>query len=264
MNINFATRQLVRSSSKGYLSTEFNPKNFVQHKGLSDNTFSYSTYTLTAFDFDVSPIVLLSDLSEHTKNIKSKKLCSLMICEEQKMYKFFPKFKNPKSFNIDYEDPMSRPRVTLIGELSVTNKKEHKERFLSRHPASKFYSNFKDMNFYIMKIKSAHLVGGFAHVKWFQKNDIICKKFSNFADSEQSIINHMNESHQDSVNSYVNKLIPNMSNSKKGWKITGIDPDGFDLRKKDKITRFCFEKEVNDAKKLRGTFVHLHKLANKP
>ena len=142
-NPNFSESMLAKKSAEQMYKT------FVQHKNLSDSTFSYSTYTLTAFDFDVSPILLLSDLSEHTRNIKSKKLCSLMICEEQKMYKFFPKFKNPKSFNIDYEDPMSRPRVTLIGELLVTKKKKHKERFLSRHPASKFYAGFKDMNFYI-------------------------------------------------------------------------------------------------------------------
>ena len=34
--------------------------------------FSYSTFTLTAFDYDLSPIILLSDLSEHTKNILEK------------------------------------------------------------------------------------------------------------------------------------------------------------------------------------------------
>ena len=37
-----------------------------------------------------------------------------MVCEEQKLYDFFPKFKNK---DINYEDPMSRPRITLIGKL---------------------------------------------------------------------------------------------------------------------------------------------------
>ena len=51
---------------------------------------------------------------------------------------------------------------------------------------------------------------------------------------------------------------------KKGsWKIVGIDPDGFDLRKKKLLTRFFFDKEVFDARKLRGIFVKLHKEAIK-
>ncbi|PPR43339.1 MAG: hypothetical protein CFH30_00233 [Alphaproteobacteria bacterium MarineAlpha8_Bin1] len=262
MNINFAARQLVRSCSKGFLSTDFDPGNFSSKKTSIKNVFPYSTFTLTAFDYDLSPILLLSDLSEHTQNLKFKKLCSLMICEEQKMYEFFPKFLYNKKLSYEYEDPMSRPRITLIGELSVTNNKRHLERFLARHPTSTFYSSFSDMNFYIMKIKSAHLVGGFAQVKWFDANEIICKNFSNFFSHEKSIIKHMNECHIESVNSYATNLIPNMKGSKNGWKLIGIDPDGFDLRKKDRIARFCFKEKVNNAKKLRGIFVHLHKLAS--
>ena len=89
--------------------------------------FAYSTFTLAAFDYDLSPILLLSDLSEHTKNIQEKKSASLMLCEERRLYKFFPKFDNKFS---SYEDPMSRPRVTLIGKLKKTRDPNHKKRFM--------------------------------------------------------------------------------------------------------------------------------------
>ena len=46
-------------------------------------------------------------------------------------------------------------------------------------------------------------------------------------------------------------------------KVIGVDPDGFDMRKKEKITRYCFDHSINDAKKLRGIFVKLHKIALK-
>ena len=57
---------------------------------------------------------------------------------------------------------------------------------------------------------------------------------------------------------YINHLMKSeISNSqRKGdWNITGIDPDGFDLRKKKDTARYFFEKEVSNAKKLRGIFV---------
>ena len=76
----------------------------------------------------------------------------------------------------------------------------------------------------------------------------------------------MNESHQKSINLYVNKLVKNNFEKKTksgNWKIVGIDPDGFDLRKRNLLVRYFFKKEINDAKKLRGVFVNLHKIASK-
>ncbi len=262
MKINFKARQLIRSALKGYLSTEFDSKNFKNIRTQMYGPFSYSTFTLAAFDYDLSPILLLSDLSEHTKNIKEKNSASLMLCEERKLYKFFPKFDNKFS---SYEDPMSRPRVTLIGKLKKTINLNDRKRFISRHPASNLYANFKDMNFYKMDIKSAHLIGGFAQVKWFTRNEILCKNISNFQDSEENIINHMNSSHKTSIKMYINYLMKNEISSaqRKGdWNITGIDPDGFDLRKKQITARYFFEKEISNAKKLRGVFVNLHKKAS--
>ena len=60
------------------------------------------------------------------------------------------------------------------------------------------------------------------------------------------------------INHLMKSEIPT-SQRKGDWNITGIDPDGFDLRKKKIIARFFFEKEISNAKKLRGVFVNLHK-----
>ncbi len=256
MKINYIAKQLIRSSSRGYLSTHFDPKSFKLKKINVKGIFPYSTFTLTAFDYDISPIVLLSNLSEHTTNIKKNGLVSLMLCEEQKLYHYFPKFENSNS---NYEDPMSRPRITLIGNLKKTNDENNKKRFLSRHPASKLYSGFADMNFYKMKIIGAHMIGGFASVKWFKEKDLITKEPEGFNVSEENIIKHMNECHQDSLNLYSTRLLK--SKKKKHWGMVGIDPEGFDLRNKDVLARYCFEKTITDVKTLRGLFVSLHKKA---
>ena len=63
------------------------------------------------------------------------------------------------------------------------------------------------MNFYKMDIKSAHLIGGFAQVKWFTSEEILCKNFSNFKDSEENIISHMNSCHKTSIKMYINNLM---------------------------------------------------------
>ena len=48
------------------------------------------------------------------------------------------------------------------------------------------------MNIFKLDIIGAHLIGGFASVKWFKKDDLLCKKYNNFEESESDIISHMN------------------------------------------------------------------------
>ena len=90
------------------------------------------------------------------------------------------------------------------------------------------------MNFYKIEIKTAHLIGGFAQVKWFKKSELVNNENLNFIESEASIISHMNDHHQESIKLYLQKFIKNLKTREKtgAWKIVGIDPDGFDLRKK--------------------------------
>ena len=258
--ISFASRQLMRSSSRCYMATKLSNQNKTK-MGLSiDETITpYVTFLMVAFDYDCSPLVLLSNLSEHTKNINENNTISLMFYEEIKnkeLFQQFPKryYPNPKIY---YEDPMSRPRITVVGKLKKTKNSNHKKRFLLRHPASNLYANFSDMNIYKLHIQGGHLTGGFAQVNWFKKNELTIKNFKNFASDEEKIIAHMNDHHQESINLFSKNLV--LGKHRKGdWKITGIDPEGFDIRLKDSLRRYYFEKKIKDTSELRKVFVKLH------
>ena len=72
----------------------------------------------------------------------------------------------------------------------------------------------------------------------------------------------MNSCHKKSIKLYVKNLMKDQikSTENKGdWDMIGIDPDGFDLRKKENVTRFFFQNEIFNAKKIRGILVKLHK-----
>ena len=126
---NHSVRQLIRSCTKGYLSTQLdkeNPKKIIIKS--SALPIPYATFVSIAFDYDASPTLILSDLSEHTKNLK-KITCFSLIYEEQKNSENFSKFDNPlpNITNHNYEDPMSRPRLSIIGKLEniiVHNRKK--------------------------------------------------------------------------------------------------------------------------------------------
>lgn len=258
--INSNTRQLIRSTGKAFLATEAcnKIKENLKVKNIKQ-IMPYNTFVMVAFDYDCSPLLLLSDLSDHTKNINNNNIVSILLYEEFRNILNFPRFNSKKLINeIDYEDPMSRPRVTLIGKLNITRSKSHKERFISRHPASKLYSSFNDMKMYKLNILCGHLTGGFAQVKTFDKNDLMYKSFNGFQENEMDILNHMNDEHQESVNIYAKKLL-SQTRQKNNWKIVGIDPEGFDLRNTDKLIRYNFSKPLTNASQLRKEFVLLHK-----
>lgn len=259
-NINFATRQLIRSSTRGYLATELTVKNKKNFLLFANNKIvPYCTFVMVAFDYDCSPIILLSDLSEHTKNINKNKTVSIMFCEEQPLSDYFPKFQKKIKLNsvISYEDPMSRPRVTVIGDLEKTNHENQRRRFISRHPESKLYSSFADMNVYKLNIKSAHLTGGFAKVKWFEKCELTTNIIDKFPENEFQILEHMNEHHQESINLYTKKLLKVNGT----WQITGIDSEGFDLRSAHSVIRYVFEKPIKRIQDIKMNFIKLHKKA---
>lgn len=259
-NINFATRQLIRSSTRGYLATELIVKNEKNSLLFGNSkTVPYCTFVMVAFDYDCSPIILLSDLSEHTKNINKNNTVSIMFCEEQTFLDYFPKFQREVKLNsvISYEDPMSRPRVTVIGNLEKTNQENQKKRFISRHPESKLYSSFADMNIYKLNIKSAHLTGGFAKVKWFDKCELTTDLIDKFSENEFQILEHMNEHHQESIDLYTKKLLKVNGT----WQITGIDSEGFDLRSTHSVVRYVFERPIKRIPDIKMNFIKLHKKA---
>ena len=97
----------------------------------------------------------------------------------------------PNIPNHNYEDPMSRPRLSIIGKLEKYNSAIAK-RFLSRHPVSNLYANFSDMNLYKLQIINAHLTAYFAKVKWFGREDLTCDNVFEENEEEFEVISHMN------------------------------------------------------------------------
>lgn len=258
--IDYASRFLIRSSQKSFLATELSSvnKKKVNFK-YPKSSVPYSTFVMSATDYDGSPLLLLSDLSEHTKNLEYNDIISLLFYEEQKDINLFPEFDNKKLIQ-SYEDPMSRPRITVIGKLEISKNKNHKRRFSSRHPASNLYSNFKDMNIYKLNIISGHVTAGFAKVKWFKREDLILNGFSDFENDEHDIIDHMNDAHQESINLFEKFLFTSKS-IKGNWKIIGLDPEGFDIRLNDIVKRYNFKSIVKKTSMFRKIFINLHKLA---
>jgi heme iron utilization protein len=197
----------------------------------------YASLVLVAVDHDATPILLISQLAEHTRNLAADRRVALLFEETEGL-----------------EEPLTGPRVTVIGHAEVTTEPRHRERFLARHPGAALYAGFKDFAFYRIAVQRAHLVAGFGRIHWIEGKDLLGRIEPALAAREAGIVEHMNTDHSDAVELYATVLLQQPPGP---WRMTGCDPEGADLRCRDRTARLDFAQIVTDADRARAELVRL-------
>jgi hypothetical protein len=106
----------------------------------------YVSLVAVADDGHGRPLLLLSGLAEHTKNLVADGRASLLLAEASP------------------GDSMDRPRVTLTGALRWLEGEagvEAKTRFLAAHPEAERYASLPDFRPAQLEVASVRFVGGF-------------------------------------------------------------------------------------------------------
>lgn len=197
----------------------------------------YASLVLVAVDHDLTPILLLSDLAEHTRAIQADGRVSLLF-----------------DGTAGLDQPLTGPRVTVVGRAERTQDERLKARFMARHPDASLYAGFKDFGFYRVVPERAHLVGGFGRIRWIERAELAAPQAPGLAEAEPGIVSHMNEDHGDAVQLYAEKLI---GRSGSDWRMTGIDPEGIDLRRGGEVARLAFDAPLAAAGEARKVLVAL-------
>ena len=222
-----AARDLVRSLDRAALATAL---------PVQSGAWPYASLVLVAADHDLSPILLLSDLAEHTKAIAADDRVSLLFDGTQGL-----------------EQPLTGPRVTLVGRAERAANPRLGRRFLTRHPDAGMYAGFKDFNFYRVAVERAHLVAGFGKIRWLSAAELAGPAADGLAESEEGIVRHMNDDHADAVQLYAKLL--GLAGS--DWRMTGIDAEGIDLRQGGQVARLTFDAPLGAANEARKVLVAL-------
>lgn len=197
----------------------------------------YASLVLVAVDHDLSPVLLLSDMAEHTKAIKADGRVSLL-------------FDGTGGL----DQPLTGPRATVLGRAERIADDRLKARFLARHPDAALYAGFKDFAFYRLTVDRAHLVGGFGKIRWIGADELVPRQAAGLADAEAGIVEHMNADHADAVQLYAAKL---MGLAGDGWRMTGIDSEGIDLRRAGNVARLAFDVPLQAAAEAHKVLVAL-------
>ena len=232
-----AARDLVRGLDRAALAS------LLPANGSDDGAaWPYASLVLVAVDHDLSPILLLSDLAEHSKAILGDTRVSLLFDGTHGL-----------------DQPLTGPRVTLVGRAGRTNDEGLRRRFLARHPDAAMYAGFKDFAFYRVAVERAHLVAGFGKIHWLSIAELRGEAAADgLAAAEPGIVAHMNEDHPDAVQLYAGRLLGRAGDD---WRMTGIDAEGIDLRSGGQIARLAFDAPLAAAAQARGVLVDLVKRA---
>lgn len=224
-------KSLIRSGKQGALATLM--------PGSGD---PYCSLVNTATVADGSPLLLISGLAIHTRNILADARVSLMIDERRA------------------GDPLEGARVMIAGRAEkitdVAALESIRRRYLARHSSAAMFAGFPDFAFFKIAVRDVHLVAGFGRIVTLEGAKVLTDVTGadEVLTSEASAVEHMNEDHQDATALYATKLLGAAAGA---WRVTGLDPDGADLALGDATLRLPFPERVTTALALRKTLVAL-------
>ena len=149
-------------------------------------------------------------------------------------------------------------RATIQGRAKLTDDAVLRARYLARHPDAAGYVGFRDFNLYRVEIERAHLVAGFGRIHWLDGASALLDTSGaeELRRAETGILDHMNADHADAVRLCATALLGQQG---EGWSLTGVDPEGADLRRRSTgaMARLPFERIVRSPAEVREELVRL-------
>jgi putative heme iron utilization protein len=209
-----AAKKLLREARSGALATLM--------PGSGD---PYCSLVNVASAPDGTPLLLLSRLALHTRNLLADSRISLMLDERKP------------------GDPLEGARVMLMGTAVATEDAKDRRRYLARQPEAEAFAGFGDFGFYRMIIQAAHLVAGFGRIVDLKPADVLIPVDDAPAlmEAEAEIVEHLNGDHAETLRMYATRLL---GAPDREWRCAGCDPEGLELQCGRTALRLSFPRRV--------------------
>ena len=115
---------------------------------LDSSGAPFASYVHVAPALDGSPLMLLSRLAAHTRNLQREPRGSLLLVREP-----------PHN-----RESAAAQRLTLTGRALGDDNPEARRLFLIGHPGAALYAGFADFGIYRFEVEAGHLVAGFGQI----------------------------------------------------------------------------------------------------
>jgi len=222
-----AAKKLLREARSGALASL-----------MPSNGDPYCSLVNVATAADGAPLLLLSKLAVHTKNILADSRVSLMLDERKE------------------GDPLEGARVMLMGKAAQDSAVRARENYLRKQPEAEMFAGFADFAVYRVTVEKAHLVAGFGRIVDLAARDILTdiSDAGALIEAEPEAIAHMNADHKEALRFYATKLIGADDGE---WTCVGIDPEGLELQQGRAACRLAFPRRVTGPGPLRAVLKEL-------
>jgi putative heme iron utilization protein len=225
-----AARELFLGKSFGVLSTI----------SLDVPGYPFGSVAPYCVDENGQPIIYISMIAQHTRNIVSDPRVSLTVVEE----------------DIDSDDVQARGRVTCIADAKHIDASDESAaagaRYFRYFPSSRQYEQTHDFTFFKLELVRIRFIGGFGQIFWIEPAEFVLKNPFSPA-QELQIIQHMNNDHADVIRRFCGGVAATM---------VGIDSGGFDVLKSNRKVRFTFDSPIHTMNEARQALVAMAKQDN--
>ena len=225
-NAGLTARRLLNHQSVGVLSTH----------SIDVEGYPFGSIAPYTTNYDGEPIILISDIAQHTRNIKHNNKVSLTV------------------FDSKADDPQAGSRLTWIGDAQPVDGSDIKtrDRYLRYFPSAESYFETHDFSFYRIGLRRARFIGGFGEIYWIEPEAMLRK--NPFSESETGIVEHMNLDHQQALFHYCKVF---GTQDVESVVMTGIDEEGFDLLADNRKLRIDLESPIHTSEEARAALVKL-------
>jgi heme iron utilization protein len=218
-----AARELFLAKSFGVLATI----------SLDVPGYPFGSVAPYCVDENGQPIIYISLIAQHTRNITSDPRVSLTVVED----------------DIDSDDVQARGRVTCIANAKHIEASDEsaaaRARYFRYFPSSRQYEQTHDFTFFRLELVRIRFIGGFGQIFWIDPTDFVAKNPFSPAE-EMQIIQHMNNDHADVLRRFCGVVDATM---------VGIDSGGFDVLTSKRKVRFSFDVPIHTMNEARQALV---------
>lgn len=188
-----------------------------------DDSHPFASLAAVATDYDGTPVMLLSSLAEHSRNLAGDPRASLLFVESR-----------PRV------NPQTAPRASLLGRLARDDAPRLRDRYLARHPSAAGYASFADFATFRLQLERVQWIGGFGKAMWIPESILLdAAPADRFAAETPAALARL------AADADLSAALGRAEGGRgAGWRIAGLDPDGADLVHGSRALRLAFSTPV--------------------
>lgn len=197
--------------------------------------YPYGSVVPFVLDHEAQPIILVSRLAEHTRNLEADARTSLVVRD-------------------DGDEVQAGARLTLLGNAARFDcDTALGARFLRYQPQAQQLLGLGDFSFWRITPLTLRFIAGFGAIRWVSAEEFAPPAHA-LAQAEAGMVAHMNAGHADALRTCCKRLLGRNVDEAL---MLGVDCDGFDVRADGARLRFDFPETALDAESVRRALIDM-------